>query len=145
MKQITKLVQQIGNGGHIYLPKEMVGQKVIINLVEKTIPEIEKEIMNILDPYLKHIMGIYLYGSYTRNEQTPESDIDILVITDGKVKIKKRINEYEIISISPEELEKSINHAAVLILPILKEAKPILNSQLIEKYKKEKIKKKNTK
>jgi len=67
----------------------MVGQKVIISLVEKTIEEIEDEILYILKPYLKHIQGIYLYGSYARNEQTPESDIDILVITDG-IKIKKK-------------------------------------------------------
>src|SRR3989338_1812470 len=142
---ITKIVQQIGNGGHIYLPKEIIGQKVVISLVEKTMQEIEEEILNLLKPYLRHIKGIYLHGSYARNEQTPESDIDILVITDSKIKIKKKINEYEIISVSLEQIEKTIKHNASLILPALKEAKPILNQEIIEKYKKEKLTKKNTK
>lgn len=141
----TKIVQQIGNGAHIYLPKEMVGKKVLVTLVEKTIENIEEEIYEILKPYLKHIKGIYLHGSYARNEQTPDSDIDILIITDKKIQIKKKINEYEIISATEEEIEKTINNNAVLILPILKEAKPILNQQVIEKYKKEELTKKNTK
>ena len=44
MKQITKTVQQIGNGGHIYLPKELIGNRVIISLAEKSIEEIEERI-----------------------------------------------------------------------------------------------------
>ena len=145
MNQITRTVQEIGNGGHVYLPKEIVGKKIVVRLLEKTMGDIEDEALRILKPHLKHIKGIYLHGSYARNEQTPDSDIDILVITDGKVKIKKRINEYEILSVSQEQIEKTINHAAVLILPILREAKPILNQGLIEKYKKQNLKKKNTK
>ncbi len=145
MKQITKTVQQIGNGGHIYLPKETIGKKVVITLKEKTIEDIEEEIINMLKPYLKHIKGIYLHGSYARKEQTPESDIDILVITDGKIKIKKKINGYEITSVSIEQLEKAVGYTAPLVLPILREAIPILNQQLIEKYKQEKLTKKNTK
>lgn len=145
MKQITKTVQEIGNGGHIYLPKETIGKKVVITLKEKTIQDIEVEIINILKPYLKHIKGIYLHGSYARNEQTAESDIDILVITDEKIKIKKRINEYEIISATEQQVKNTIKNNAVLILPILREAKTILNKELIQKYKKEKLTKKNTK
>lgn len=145
MNQITKTVQQIGNGGHIYLPREMVGKKIIVSLKEKSIGEIEEEIIQILKPYLKHIKGIYLHGSYARNEQTPDSDIDVLVVTGNKVKIKKRINEYELTSISENQLQQSLDYTAVLILPILREAKPILNQGLIEKYKGIKFTKKNTK
>ena len=145
MKQITKVVQEIGNGGHIYLPKETVGKKVVITLKEKTIGDIEEEIINILKPDLKHIQGIYLHGSYARNEQTTESDIDVLVLTDGKIKIKKRINEYEIISMSPVQLKKTLGYTAPLVLPAIREAIPILNQQLIQKYKQEKLTKKNTK
>jgi len=145
MNQITKTVQQIGNGGHIYLPREMVGKKIIVKAIEKSIGEVEEEAIQILKPYLKHIKGIYLHGSYARREQTPDSDIDVLVITDDKIKIKKRINEYEITSISENQLQKSLDHTAVLILPILEEAKPILNQDLIEKYKGIKLTKKNTK
>lgn len=145
MEQITKMVHGIGNGGHIYLPKEMVGQKVVVTLAEKGIEEIEEEALLMLKPYLKHIIGIYIYGSYARGEQTPESDIDILVITDGKVKLDKRINSYEFVSGSLDQIESTIRNNAVLILPILKEAHPILNQALLERYKKERLTKENTK
>ena len=141
---ITRMVQEIGNGGHVYLPKGMIGHKVIVSLAEKSIEEIEEEALSILKPYLEHIQGIYLYGSYARGEQTPGSDIDVLVITDGKIKLKRKVNEYEIVSLSLKQIESTISYAAVLIVPILKEAKPILNQGLIEKYKYEKLTKKNT-
>ncbi|MBW2984467.1 DUF2080 family transposase-associated protein [Candidatus Woesearchaeota archaeon] len=144
IEQITKTVQQIGNGGHIYLPKELVGQKVVITLVGKSTEEIKEEILMIVKPWLEHVIGVYLYGSYARGEQVPGSDIDVLVITDSRVKLKKRINEYEIVSISIEGLEKTLESNAVLVLPILKEAKAILNEQLIEKYRKTKLTKANT-
>lgn len=142
--QVTKIVQEIGNGGHIYLPKEMIGQKVVITLTTKTIKEIEEQVLGILRPYLKDIEGIYLYGSYARGESTPESDIDILVVTTKKVKLPQRINEYGLVIATEEEIKKTIQNNAVLILPILKEAMPILNQKLIEKYKTSKLTKKNT-
>ena len=141
--QIVKLAQEIGNGSHVYLPKEMAGHKVVITLKEKSVEEAEEEVLQILRPYLEHIMGIYLYGSYARGEQTYESDIDVLVITSGEIKLKKE--GYDIVSGSLEQIEKTIKNNAVLILPILKEARSILNQQLIEKYKKEKLTKNNTK
>ncbi len=144
MEQITKVVQQIGNGGHIYLPKDIVGRKVVISLMEKSVADIEDEALEILKPYLKHISGIYLCGSYARNEQTPDSDVDVLVLTDGSVKIKKRINEYEIVSASLEKIENTIKNNAVMILPLLREAKPILNQGLIEKYRTAILNKRNT-
>ena len=48
MKQITKTVQKIGNGAHIYLPTKMVGQKVLVTLEKKTIEEIREEILMIM-------------------------------------------------------------------------------------------------
>ena len=143
MKQI-RTIQEIGNGAHVYLPREMVGQKVLIIPIEKTIEDIQEEVYAILKPCLKHVKGIYLYGSYARNEQTPESDIDILVITDVKIEIKNKIEGYEFISATSEQIEKTIDNNAVLILQILKEAKPLINQQLIEKYKEERLTKKNT-
>ena len=140
---MQKIVQQIGNGGHIYLSKEMVGKKVEITLVEKTIGEIEEEALLMLKPYLKHIVGVYLYGSYARGEPTPESDIDILVVADG-LKIKKRIGNYEIVCASLDKIEKTLHNNAVLILPILKESKAIINERLIDEYRDKKLTKRNT-
>ncbi len=38
--------------------------------------------------YKDAIEGIYLYGSYARNDYTPESDIDIVAIVKGKCQKK---------------------------------------------------------
>ena len=145
MEQITKLVQKIGNGGHIYLPKETIGKKVVITIKEKTREDIEEEIIHILKPYLKNIKGIYLHGSYARNEQTKESDIDIVVITDEIITLPKKTNEYEIIALTEKQLKKSLNYTAPLILPSIKDAIPILNQETIQPYKKVSLTKNNTK
>lgn len=139
----TKIVQKFGNSGHIILPKEYIGKRIKFITETKTFSQIKLEILDILGPYLENILGVYLYGSYARNEQTLESDIDILVITDKKLKIEHE--EYEIVSVTKKGVENMLNYDAVLILPIIREAKPIINSQLIESYKKYKFTNKNTK
>ncbi|MBI3027757.1 nucleotidyltransferase domain-containing protein [Candidatus Woesearchaeota archaeon] len=131
----TKLVQKFGNSGHIVLPKEYVGKRIRFIAEPKTFEDIKSEILEILKPYLDNIMGVYLYGSYSRDEQTIDSDIDILVITNTKLKVIDRINDYSVVSITLKELENALNANAVLILPIIKEAKTIINPILLEKYK----------
>lgn len=32
--------------------------------------------------YCERLEGVYLFGSYARNEATPESDVDILIVLD---------------------------------------------------------------
>lgn len=50
---------------------------------------VQGEIINIIRQYIKNlnaggiiIQFAYLYGSYARNEATPESDIDVLLVGD---------------------------------------------------------------
>tara|TARA_B100001971_G_C18195204_1_gene541038 strand:- start:715 stop:1491 length:777 start_codon:yes stop_codon:yes gene_type:complete len=141
----TKLVQKFGNSSHVVLPKEYIGRRIKFVTEPKTFKDIKSEILEILKPYLENIVGVYLYGSYTRNEQTADSDIDILVITSNKLKIVDKINDYSIVSIDIKELEYTLKNNAVLILPIIKEAKTIINPNLLEKYKNYKFTKNNTK
>lgn len=49
----------------------------------------QKEVINIIKQYIKNlnaggliIQFAYLYGSHARNEATPESDIDVLLVGD---------------------------------------------------------------
>lgn len=142
---LTKLVQKFGNSGHIVLPKGYVGKRIRFLLEPKTFNDIKSEILEILKPYLESILGVYLYGSYARNEQTIDSDVDILVITNTKLKIMDKIDDYTIVSITLKELEAALSTNAVLILPIIREAKTIINPNLLEKYKEYKFTKKNTK
>tara|TARA_Y100000310_G_scaffold150569_2_gene150053 strand:+ start:4495 stop:5271 length:777 start_codon:yes stop_codon:yes gene_type:complete len=140
-KNIIRTVKELGNGGHIIAPKEWVNSLVEIKIINKPL-NIEKDVLEILKPYLKSVIGIYLTGSYARKEQTSESDVDILVVTD---KLNKKITQgkYEIILISEKEIKKSLKENIIPILPMLKEAKPIINPSLLNDLRKTKITKKN--
>ena len=141
----TKLVQKFGNSSHVVLPKEYIGRRIRFVTEPKTFQDIKSEIINILKPYLENIIGVYLYGSYARNEQTIDSDIDVLVITSTKFKIIDKVDSYTIISTTIEGLENTLNNNAVLILPIIKEAKTIINPDLLNKHENYKFTKNNTK
>jgi len=88
-------------------------------------------------------MGIYLTGSYARDEQTNKSDVDVLVITDElSNRIKK--GKYDILLIKKDDVNNALENDALPIIPMLIEAKPIMGKNLIEDYKKQvKLSKKN--
>lgn len=140
----TKIVQRFGNSSHVVLPKEYLGKRIRFIAEPKTFEGIKSGILEILKPYLENIVGVYLYGSYARNEQTIDSDIDVLVITSNKLKIIDGIDSYAITSATMEELDDVLKNNAVLILQIIKEAKTIINPDLLEEYKETKFTKKNT-
>ncbi|MBI2657658.1 DUF2080 family transposase-associated protein [Candidatus Woesearchaeota archaeon] len=140
-----KIVQRFGNGGHVVLPKEYIGKRIQFILGPKTFEDLKIEILEILKPYLENILGIYLYGSYARNEHTINSDVDVLVISNAKLKIADKIHGYSTVSTTIAELESTLRKNAVLVLPIIKEAKTIINPDLLEKYKGYKFTRKNTK
>ena len=139
----TRIVQKFGNSAHIVLPKEYIGKRIKFITKTKTFNQIKSEIIDILTPYLENILGVYLYGSYARNEENLDSDIDILVITDTKIKIKEE--NYEIISTTLNQIGNALKTDPILILPILKEAKPIINPELIRKYRDYNFTRENTK
>ncbi len=141
----TKLVQKFGNSSHVVLPKEYIGRRIKFVAEPKTFQDIKCEILEILKPYLENIIGVYLYGSYARDEQTIDSDIDILVVTDAKFKIIENIDNYHIISTMINSIENTLKNNAVLILPIIKEAKTIINPDSLRRYKDYKFTEKNTK
>ncbi len=133
--QITKTVTPSGNGAHILLPKNWIGDQV--TLTRKPRPDIKKEILSLLYPHLEQITGIYLYGSHARNEPTPNSDVDILIISNTKIKVPHK--NYDIITISPDKIPQAIKLNPILMYSIFKEAKPIINSSLLKKLKTQKI------
>lgn len=141
--ELVREIRRWGNSAGILLPKDMAGKEARVIVIERTL-NIKKEIFEILSAYLEDILGIYLIGSYARNEQTERSDIDILAITN---KTDKRIEhgKYSIILISKDILENQLKNNILPLLPMLKEAKPVLNSSLIENYKDSELTKKNLK
>ncbi|MFA5993276.1 MAG: DUF2080 family transposase-associated protein [Candidatus Pacearchaeota archaeon] len=137
-QKIIRKVTRIGNGAHIFAPKEWVDSEVVVTLVPRT--DVKEEIIDLLYPHLNKINGVFLYGSYARNEQRKESDIDVLVIAKEKFKVSKP--GFDIIVIKDEDIEKAIKTNPILMYSIIKESKPILNPSLLDNLKKIKINKK---
>lgn len=130
-EKITRIVTGIGNGAHVFTPKEWVGEEVI--LVRKPKPPVNDRILAVLKPYLENVIGVYLYGSYARGEAGKDSDIDLFVVTNKKIKIEKE--NYEIVSLTEDSIEQAIKISPILIYSALKEAKPIVNSKLLAELK----------
>lgn len=142
-QELIKQVVKIGNSSGVLLPKKWLNGKAKVELVEEPL-DIKKDVLSILESCLEHVLGIYLTGSYARKEQTEESDVDVLVITS---EINKKIHEgkYNIILVSKGKLEKQLRENALPLISMIREAKPIINSELINNYKKTKLNKRNLK
>ena len=126
-EQIVREVTLIGNGAHVFTPKEWAGEEVFI--IRTPRQSLNKRIIGVLEPYLKYIEGAYLYGSYARKEQRKDSDIDILIIVNKSFKINKK--GFEIIVLEKDKIKKATQFAPILIYSALAEAKPIINLGLL--------------
>jgi predicted nucleotidyltransferase len=133
MKQeLIKQAFKLGNSAGVLLPAEWKNRKVIVKLVDKSIQEEIFEILNERN-LLSNTLGIFLAGSYARNEETESSDIDILIITDN-INKNLKIGKYEIILISKDKLYLQIKNNLYLV-SLINEAKPILNNDLLKSLK----------
>ena len=103
--EVIKQAFKLGNSAGVLLPVEWQNRKVMVKLIERSITQ---ELMEILEEknLLKDIMGIYLAGSYARGEETEDSDIDVLIITDNVDK-QLKIGKYEILFVSKERFDRS--------------------------------------
>jgi len=135
-EQIIRTATKIGNGAHIFVPKQWTNEEIILIRTPKL--KLKEEIIKIIEPYLENIIGVFLYGSYARDEQEEQSDIDLLLITNKKIKVKNK-GKFDTIVIEKSKLEKAIKLNPILMYSIIKEAKPIINSSLLEELKKLKI------
>lgn len=131
--EFIKQTFRLGNSSGVILPREWENKKVRIQLIDKSI---NKDIFEILEKndLLGEVIGIYLVGSYARNEETPQSDIDVLVITNNTNKSIKQ-GLYELTLISKERFEKNI-HKSLYIVSLINDSKTILNNSFMEEYKK---------
>ena len=143
--EIKKTVKA-GNSSAVILPKAWLNQEVRVELVKKTPETILQEAINITEDNINpgEIIGIYLVGSYARGEESKGSDIDILVIS--AITDKEIIHEgiYNVLIVSEELLEWKLKYDLLPIGPMLKEAKPLINSPYLNLIK-IKVTKKNIK
>jgi len=141
--ELIREVSHWGNSGGVLLPKEWMGKQVQVILVDRS-EEIRKEVLDILDKYLSDVLGIYLVGSYARNEQKRGSDIDVLVIS-GKSNREIESGKYNISIVDINSIKKVLMKRPLSILPRLREAKVLLNSTLLNELNETKIDKKSLK
>lgn len=127
--ELVKPAVAWGNSAGVLLPREWQGMEVKVILVDRT-RQIKKEVLNILSPYLDNIQGIYLTGSYARNEQSQKSDIDVIAISNTNKEISS--GKYHIFIYSLESIRKTVKNNPILIFPRILEAKTILNKSLLK-------------
>jgi len=136
-EQIIKTVVRSGNGGAVWVPKDWINEKVIVVRPEVPKLSIKEELIKILEPFLENTTAVFLYGSYARDEQEKDSDIDVLVVAKNEFKILHK--KFEINVITYENLIKTIKENPIMYYPFVIEAKPIINAGLLEDLKKIKI------
>lgn len=126
-----------GNSSAVILPRAWLNKEVRVELMKKTPDMMLSDVINILKKYidLKDIVGVYLAGSYARGEEDANSDIDILVITSGIDKEIISEGIYKILIISTELLKQKLNQDLFPIGQMIKEAKPLLNSDYLNSIK----------
>lgn len=144
-EQIIKTVVKSGNGGAVWVPKNWLGQEVIVILPQKPKLELRERIIHLLEPYLKDIITVFIYGSYARHEEMKESDIDVMVITEKPLKINIKEPKLEIITFELDKLKKAIEKYPVMYYQIVQEAEPLINSNILEELRQIKIENKNFK
>ena len=139
--ELIRSIVKVGNSAGVILPKEWLNGKAKVELIAKPL-NIKKEIFEILEEYLPEIEGMYIVGSYARNDETKKSDVDILAIS---TKTNKKITsgKYNIILISKDNLEQALQSNIFPLLPMIKEASPLLNKRLLEEYSNKELTSKN--
>ena len=130
--QIKKAIKA-GNSSAVILPRAWLNKQVRVELIKKTNDIILTEVIEILKKHipLNSIIGIYLTGSYARGEEEKESDIDVLIITDNLDKEMIQEGVYNLLIVSHQLLIQKLNQDLLPIGQMLKEAKPLLNSDYI--------------
>lgn len=139
-EQLVKRVVKSGNGGAVWVPKNWLGQEIIVILPDKPKMGIKEWIVHLIEPYLNDVIAAFIYGSYARNEATEESDVDVMVITKGKrFQIKATEPNLDIAVFELDKLKKSILKYPVMYYQIVQEAEPLINHYLLEELKDIKI------
>ena len=141
-EQIIKTVVKSGNGGAVWVPKNWMGEEVVVILPEKPRLEYREKIVHLLEPYLKHVSSVGIYGSYARNEQSSQSDIDVLVITKDKhIKFDFKEEKVDIVSFTIDKFKKAIEKYPAVYYQMVQEAEPLINEYVLNELKSIKINK----
>jgi len=134
--QIKKAIRA-GNSSAVILPRAWLNKEVRVELVKKTNEIILHDVLEISKKYipLESITGVYLVGSYARGEESEDSDIDILVITDNIDKEMVSEGIYNILIASYQLINQKLEKNLFPVGQMLKEARPLINSDYLDSIK----------
>ncbi|MBI2105715.1 nucleotidyltransferase domain-containing protein [Candidatus Woesearchaeota archaeon] len=127
---MIKQAIKVGNSAGILLPRKYLGSLIEVNIKTPSIQDIKKQILEKTGPYLEEINGIYLTGSYARNEEKSDSDVDVVIISDNKILLK--MENYHLICLEYNQLLKEMKESIIEYYPMLLEAKPIINKAVLK-------------
>lgn len=143
-EEVVKEVVPFGNGSIVYTPKRWVGQTVRVILEAEPL-NIKETIMKPLQPFLEHVKGVFLHGSFARREQSKDSDIDVLVVADKKFNLGKT-GRIDFTITDETSLREGLNgNDPFYLYNILQDSKAVLNEELLQSFKGIRIDKHNFK
>lgn len=145
---LIKTVKKYGNSGGVYVPSEWIGGKVKLELVEEPI-DLKKDILSRIP--LEHVVSVIIYGSYVRKEMAKDSDIDIIIVTDGDPEhidalrrhtpVDYEMGEkYDIQVMNANSLRNAVIHDPVLCKILKDEAVAIINHGFLDSIMEERPK-----
>ncbi len=114
--KLVKKVIPSGNAGGVYVPKKWINQLVVVSLFS-----VKDYVLDALSPWMEEIEGVYLYGSHARGEACPESDINVLVVSQSGIPYK-RMPGLNVEIFSPGELAEYAKENPVAYYSIAGEA-----------------------
>ena len=130
----VKRTVKSGNSCAVILPRSWINREVRIELIKKSDETILFETLNILKEHisLDKVIGVYLTGSYARGDEDVDSDIDVLVLTDGIDKEVIREGAYSILLMSDNLLRDKLKKDLLPIGQMIVESKPLINADYLK-------------
>lgn len=159
-EQIVKTVVKSGNGGAVWVPKDWLGQEVVVILPARPKIELKQRIIQLLTPYLEHIVSAGIYGSYSRREQNDNSDIDVLILTKDNILLNikdslekdiarqnfrgnfshpENAEKFDFTVFSISKFKQAIKEYPVMYYQMAQEAEPLINASVFEELRSVKV------
>src|SRR3989344_4487752 len=145
-EQLVKQVVKSGNGGAVWVPKKWLGQEVVVILPDKPKLSVREKIVHLLEPYLKDIIAVFIYGSHARHEEIRETEIYGMGVKKNKdLSIKIKEPKLEVTIFKLDKFKQAIQKYPVMYYQMAQEAEPLINAYVLEGLKKIKIDNENFK
>jgi len=129
-EKFVKRVVASGNAGGVYVPKKWVSRYVVVSLVG-----VEDYVLKELAPHMEDVKGVYLYGSHARREASPDSDINVFVVSKKRISYQKKPG-LNVEILSEDEVDSFASASPVEYYCMVREAVPLVEDHgLLERLR----------